>query len=586
VTARRPDPIIQQLRRSVLRPDGAGLTDGQLLESFINRRDEAAFEALVRRHGPMVLGVCRRLLRNPHDAEDAFQATFLVLARKAASVVPREKVGNWLHGVARTTALRARAANARRRLRERQVTDWPEPEARRPDPRDDLRLTLDRELSRLPEKYRLPVVLCDLEGRSRREVARQLRIPEGTLSSRLTTARRLLAKRLARQGLAGGSLAAALAQGGASACVPASVLSATVGAAARLAAGQATVVSAAVSVLTEGVLRTMLLTKLKTATALVLAAVLATALGTLILPTTGGTAADRDREKPAAAAQAARAEELPPVQVRLAGPAGMKVYVQGLSGKFGKGSQVEVPGRLNLEQGKRSRLKLADIPNRPGSVRFPTVEIPVVAAAAEPFVSTSAVPVEFLDADFDQVAAGTAITRVVYLPSRRQKPTPGARPGEAVTIASYDCEGDVVEEAKRRGTILAVVRMGDIDLGESGENKDQGQVVPARPGDKPVELPIGNDGVQGRVVAAREGAAAEVKDARVMQLEEVRRALAENASALAAARTKNEELQRQLKQAEVVVRSLRDALERKEQELPALKEELQRQLKKAGAARP
>src|SRR5947209_15110665 len=100
---------VEHLRQAALPRDGAGLTDGQLLDHFLARRDPAAFEALVRRHGPMVLGVCRRLLGDAHDAEDAFQATFLVLVRKAASVRPREAVGNWLHGVARRTALKARA---------------------------------------------------------------------------------------------------------------------------------------------------------------------------------------------------------------------------------------------------------------------------------------------------------------------------------------------------------------------------------------------------------------------------------------------------------------------------------------------
>src|SRR3984893_1922542 len=119
--------LIQHLRRAVLLRDGAGLTDGQLLEDYIRRRDQAALAALVRRHGPMVWSVCRRLLRNYHDAEDAFQAVFLVLVRKAASVVPREMVANWLHGVAHQTALKARATAAKRKGRERQVAEMPEP---------------------------------------------------------------------------------------------------------------------------------------------------------------------------------------------------------------------------------------------------------------------------------------------------------------------------------------------------------------------------------------------------------------------------------------------------------------------------
>src|SRR5262245_56736875 len=146
----RMDTVLRQLRRAV-RQDGAGGTDGQLLASFIDRSDEAAFEALLRRHGPMVLGVCRRVVRNRHDAEDAFQATFLVLARKASSVQPRERLANWLHGVALRTALKAQALTAKRRGREKQVTEMPEPEAAQQGHWSDLQPLLDQELNGLPE---------------------------------------------------------------------------------------------------------------------------------------------------------------------------------------------------------------------------------------------------------------------------------------------------------------------------------------------------------------------------------------------------------------------------------------------------
>jgi RNA polymerase sigma factor (sigma-70 family) len=156
--------MIQHLRRML--QDEAGLTDGQLLGRLVERRDEAAFGALVEHHGPMVWNVCRRLLSH-HEAEDAFQATFLVLFRKAASILRRDVVANWLYGVARQTALQARRTVARRRVRERQVTEMPEPAVTQPDPWGDLQPLLDEELSRLPNKYRGVIVLCDLEGKTR-----------------------------------------------------------------------------------------------------------------------------------------------------------------------------------------------------------------------------------------------------------------------------------------------------------------------------------------------------------------------------------------------------------------------------------
>ena len=133
----------------------------------------------------MVLGVARRVLGNLHDAEDAFQATFLVLARKAAVVRPRDMVANWLYGVACRTALKARTMSERRRAREKQVLTMPEPEIATRDPGCDLEPLIDQELARLPDKYRTAIVFCDLEGKTRKEAARQLKIPEGTLSSRL-----------------------------------------------------------------------------------------------------------------------------------------------------------------------------------------------------------------------------------------------------------------------------------------------------------------------------------------------------------------------------------------------------------------
>jgi RNA polymerase sigma factor (sigma-70 family) len=257
-----------------------GIADGQLLDRFIARREEAVFAAIIQRHGPMVWRVCRRILRDHHDAEEAFQATFLVLTRKAATVKPRDMVGNWLYGVAYQTARKARATRAKRRAREIQVPDMPEPEETSDDLRHDLTEFLDQELSRLPDKYRVPIVLCELEGKTHGKAAEQLGWPIGTLSGRLSRARAMLAKRMVRYGrpATSGSLAMLLARDAASASMPTNLIGSTTTAASLFAAGQpvtAGAVSANVAALTQGVLKTMLLCKLRKITLALLALALA-----------------------------------------------------------------------------------------------------------------------------------------------------------------------------------------------------------------------------------------------------------------------------------------------------------------------
>jgi RNA polymerase sigma factor (sigma-70 family) len=276
--------VIEHLRSIALRQEAAGMSDSQLLEGFVTARDQVAFAVLVRRYAPLVWNVCRRVLTNHQDAEDAFQATFLVLVRKAASIAKRELLANWLYGVAHRTALKARTALSRRAARERQVPQMPEAEAVQDDVWSSLLPFLDQELSRLPEKYRTAIVLCDLQGKTRKDAARQLRVPEGTVASWLTRGRALLAKRLACHGLAvsGGSLAGVVAGNAQAACVPAGVVWKTIKAATLVAAGQAAgagVISAKVAGLTEGVVRAMLINKLKLAMGVVVAAVSVTALG-------------------------------------------------------------------------------------------------------------------------------------------------------------------------------------------------------------------------------------------------------------------------------------------------------------------
>jgi RNA polymerase sigma factor (sigma-70 family) len=233
-------PVLEHVRQLLMARTTEGLNDGQLLRQFIAHRDETAFAALLQRHGPMVLGVCRRVLGPGHDVEDVFQATFLVLIRKAPSIAKQDMLGSWLYGVAYRLAVRTRSNTTKRRARERRAAEpAAEPSAPAGALRREERQLLDEELHGLPEKYRAPLVLFYLEGKSRDEMARQLGWKEGTVAGRLARARRLLQKRLARRGVAmAAALAAAgLAEGKATA-FPVALGQATLRSAGQVASGQ------------------------------------------------------------------------------------------------------------------------------------------------------------------------------------------------------------------------------------------------------------------------------------------------------------------------------------------------------------
>jgi RNA polymerase sigma factor (sigma-70 family) len=209
-------------------------TDAELLASFTSNADEATFTTLVRRHGRMVLGVCRRILDNAQDAEDAFQATFLILARKAGTVRQRQSLASWLHGVARRVALKAHRQTMRRRTHERQAT---QAAGARPEPSvtaasRELQTALDEALASLPEKYRIALILCYFEGRTVEEAAREIGCPRGTVASRLAQGRQLLRDCLARRGLALSTAAlTTYLLGGTALALPAPLLAATASAA-------------------------------------------------------------------------------------------------------------------------------------------------------------------------------------------------------------------------------------------------------------------------------------------------------------------------------------------------------------------
>jgi len=297
------------------------LTDGQLLERFVAGRDESAeagFAALIERHGPMVLRVCRQILGDAHDAEDAFQATFLVLARRAGSVRKRESLASWLYGIAHRVARRSQADSSRRREHERRraamITmelsddtdrhpseDWPE---------------LHEEVDRLPEKYREAIVLCYLEGLTTEAAARRLACAQGTILSRLSRGRERLRQQLTRRGLAPavGLLTAGLSADGAKAAVPAALAHSLVQAATQMAAGTTAAGGgpATVAALTEGVLRMMVRSRLRGIVGAVLAVgALAAGMGMFAYRTVGARPQDTPAGKTAKATISASRKDDP-----------------------------------------------------------------------------------------------------------------------------------------------------------------------------------------------------------------------------------------------------------------------------------
>jgi RNA polymerase sigma factor (sigma-70 family) len=299
-------PILRVIRQVVDDPEVREASDRDLLQRFSERRDAAAFHALLRRHGPMVFDVCRGVLGNEANAEDAFQATFLILARKAASIRKAASVGSWLHSVAYRTALLARAQEATRKKSEAHAP------ARQMSEPDDLtwrevRAVLHEELNKLPERYRVALVMCYLESKTQDQAAAQLGLAKSTLKERLERGKELLRARLVRRGLGPAVLlvAATWPAPVASACFLPTLMSATVKAAGLSVAGQATagVISAKVAALSEGVMRAMFVTKMRLVVGLL---TVATAVGVSGLAfRLGGTVAEAQAAPPIARAETA-----------------------------------------------------------------------------------------------------------------------------------------------------------------------------------------------------------------------------------------------------------------------------------------
>jgi RNA polymerase sigma factor (sigma-70 family) len=338
--------VLQQLRTIASARAYEERSDPELLKLFLTQREEAAFVALVKRHGPMVLHVCRRIQGNEHDAEDVFQATFLLLARKAGSISKPESLASWLHGVAHRLALEAKVQGSRRQTYERQAADMRSTSDDSQENWRDLQETLDAALRQVPEKYRLPLLLCYLQGKTQEEAARQLGCPLGTVRSRLARGRERLKEVLERQGvcLSAGALVAGLAGSAASASVPPLLLHATTRAALAYAGGKtaAALVSARAAALVEAGLKTMLTAKVKIITMVVLA------VGTLGLGASGLTT-HLVAGLPPKAEQAK--EATPPPKARPGDDAIRQAASQALAGEK-DGNELTIRGRVLDIDGK------------------------------------------------------------------------------------------------------------------------------------------------------------------------------------------------------------------------------------------
>jgi RNA polymerase sigma factor (sigma-70 family) len=440
----RTGEVIRQLSRAVFLREWAGLTDQELLDSFIRRGQEAAMEILVRRHGPLVWGVCRRVLRHAQDAEDAFQATFLVLVRRAASISSRQPLAHWLFGVARQTALNVRGAAAKRGRSERPLSDAPEPAAPEAYPPDPLRELLDEELGRLPRNYRVVIVLRDLEGKTRREAAELLAVPEGTIASRHGRARAMLAKRLARRGVTSPHDLALVAL---TPSAPAPLLLSAI-----KAVGTGALVPASVAAAAEGVLKAMQLTKIAILGTLLLAAAIVAGGSALLAGPVFRPGAAGPKPPPANAVQRAAAPDADPTPPPPPEPK-LRTALRGQG--YVKSVAFSPDGKTLASAGQDGSIHLWDLSTGKEQAAFPTRVGAVYSAAFSPDGKTLAV------AGCGKTFTATADDLTVWLldaatgkeQGALRGHTAGADPPAGVYFVAFSPDGKTLASAGLDGTV-------------------------------------------------------------------------------------------------------------------------------------
>jgi RNA polymerase sigma factor (sigma-70 family) len=382
MTPHRLNPVLRHVR-SIGGDRTANLPDAVLLARFAASGDEAAFTVLVRRHGPMIFGLCRRLIVDHHAAEDAFQATFLLLAKKARWLRQPDRLGPWLYGVARRVALKVRA----KAIRRREVAPVDVPAAAAPEI-NDLRPVLDAAIARLPSRYRVPVVLCYLQGLTYAEAAERLRCPPGTVATRLSRARDKLRILLVRQGVApaAGALTAVLTPDATAALVTDELLRTTTRWAAALACGSMASIPSTIVTLTREAGQTMMLDKLKVLAALVVLGVAGTGAGVALSRPVGSEAPAKPDAPPVAQPEVAdgshkKLQSLPMVLLRQKPPDEYRVDAGDVLGLFIEGvlgDANQIPPIINIYQ---------TVGNQPPVIGFPvlvqddgTISLPLLAA--------------------------------------------------------------------------------------------------------------------------------------------------------------------------------------------------------------